>query len=60
MRYLSIGALALAAAALSGCYTEPQVTVNTPPSTAVLGAPPATTIVTPAPAAGATVVVPAR
>jgi len=60
-------AVALAAVALTGCYTEPKVTVNTPaavPATAVVGAP-GTTVVTPSgtavtPAAGTTVVVPSR
>ena len=58
-------AFALAGLALTGCYTEPKVTVNTQPATSVVGAPPATSVVTPSgavvtPAPGTTVVVPNR
>ena len=60
MKALSCAVLAVAGVALTGCYTEPKVTVTTPaavvPATAVVGAP--GTVVTPAP--GTTVVVPSR
>ena len=62
MKALSLAVLAAAGVALTGCYTEPKVTVTTPPATAVVGAPAAVvtpgTVVTPAP--GTTVVVPTR
>jgi uncharacterized lipoprotein YajG len=66
MKVLTLASICAAAAALTGCYTEPKVTANTPPApaTAVVGAPAATTVVTPGvvttPAPATTVVVPAR